>query len=177
MKHIINQILIIGLICVWCNNSYAQKKTLSPHASTMAMIGSAHVHIDYSSPGVRGRTIFGDLVPFNELWRAGANDATWIETNRDIEIGDQKLPAGKYGVFIIPTREEWIVIFNSRWKQHGTDKYNEKEDIIRVKVEPTTFDKLQERLKYGVIKVNEQSGLISMSWERTEIKLPFTIRN
>ncbi len=75
----------------------AVKKPLSPHTSTMAMIGDAHIHIDYSSPGVRGRIIFGGLLAYDQVWQAGAHMATWIETNKDLIIDSKTLPAGKYG--------------------------------------------------------------------------------
>ena len=185
--NLIFSILFLGLISSCQNNATqsnsnsepkkaAKKKTLSPPASSMTMIGSAHVHIDYSSPGVRGRTIFGELIPYNKLWRAGANDATWIETNQDLEVGGQSLSAGKYGIFVIPNQDKWTVIFNTRWKQHGTDKYTEKEDVIRVDEVPTTLENLQEHLEYKVIKVDEQSGIISMAWEKTKVEIPFSLK-
>ena len=187
MKYLIFSILILGLLATCQNNvtpsnadsvpeKVTKKKPLSPPQSSMAMIGNAHIHIDYSSPGVRGRTIFGDLIPFNELWRAGANDATWIETNKDLVVGGQSLPAGKYGIFVIPNDDNWTLIFNTRWKQHGTDKYSEKEDVLRVEVIPTTLENLQEHLEYLVIKSDEQSGIISLAWEKTKVELSFKIK-
>ena len=187
MKYLIFSILFLGLISSCQNNATsdnsntapekaAKKKPLSPPASSMAMIGGAHIHIDYSSPGVRGRTIFGELIPYNKLWRAGANDATSIETNKDLEVGGQSLSAGKYGIFVIPNKDKWTVIFNTRWKQHGTDKYNEKEDVIRVDVMPTTLENLQEHLEYKVIKSDEQSGIISLAWEKTNVEIPFNLK-
>lgn len=188
MKYLIFSILFLGLISSCQNNATqtdsnsksektTKKKPLSPPASSMAMIGSAHVHIDYSSPGVRGRTIFGELIPYNELWRAGANDATWIETNKDLEVGGQSLPAGKYGIFVIPNQDKWTIVFNTRWKQHGTDKYKEKEDVFRVDVVPTTLENLQEHLEYKVLKSDEQSGIISLAWEKTKVEIPFKIKS
>ena len=76
-----------------------KKNVLSPHTSAMEMIGDAHIHIDYSSPGVRGRIIFGGLVGYDNVWQAGAHNATWIETNKDLIINDEILPKGKYGFF------------------------------------------------------------------------------
>lgn len=152
-----------------------KKKRLSPHKSSMAMISDAHIHIDYSSPGVRGRPIFGDLIPFNEIWRGGANDATWIETNKNLEIDGQILPAGKYGIFVIPNKEIWTIIFNTRWKQHGTDKYSEKEDVFRIEATATTLENLQEHLEYQVVKTDEKSGTISLAWEKSKVEIPFKI--
>jgi hypothetical protein len=78
-----------------------KKKVLSPQTSAMEMIGNAHIHIDYSSPGVRGRIIFGGLVGYDNVWQAGAHNATWIETNKDLIINDEVLPKGRYGFFTI----------------------------------------------------------------------------
>ena len=110
-----------------------KKKSLSPHTETMAMIGDAHIHIDYSSPGVRERIIFGGLLAYDQVWQAGAHRATWIETNKDLLIEGKTLPAGKYGFFTIPSKEEWTIIFNTKWDQHGKDEYDEKDDVLRFK--------------------------------------------
>ena len=143
MKQII-VILIFALTMVGCKNEskksqekehnhtvekpkVEKKKPLSPHTSTMAMVGDAHVHIDYSSPGVRNRIIFGGLLAYDEVWQAGAHMATWIETDKDLIIAGKELEAGKYGFFTIPSQEKWTLIFNTRWDQHGKDKYNPEE--------------------------------------------------
>jgi len=184
LRYLVFIILMIGFIaCGSDSNSKSdkdtvtKKKSLSPHETAMLMIGDTHIHIDYSSPGVRGRTIFGNLIPYNELWRAGANDATWIETNKDLEVGGQSLPEGKYGIFAIPNNEKWTIVFNTRWKQHGTDKYSEKEDVFRIEVTPSILENIQEHLKYQVSKTDEQSGIISLAWEKTKVGIPFKIKN
>lgn len=157
------------------NDDVQKKKALSPHTSTMAMIGGAHIHIDYSSPGVRGRIIFGGLVGYDNVWQAGAHYATWIETDKDLKISDNILPAGKYGFFTIPSKDEWTVMINKRWDQHGMDEYDEKEDVIRFKVTPEISKDIQEHLEYKIIKTSDNSGLISMSWEKVKIEFPFAI--
>lgn len=153
-----------------------KKKPLSPHTSAMAMIGDTHVHIDYSSPGVRGRIIFGGLVGYDNIWQAGAHNATWIETNKDLTIAGEVLPAGKYGFFTIPSKEDWTVMINKNWDQHGKDDYNEKEDVIRFKVTPEISEDIQEHLEYNVIKTSLNSGAISLNWEKVTIKFPFRIK-
>ena len=152
-----------------------QKKVLSPHTSAMAMIGDAHIHIDYSSPGVRDRIVFGGLVAFDRVWQTGAHNATWIETNKDLIINNEKLPAGKYGFFTIPSKEQWTVIFNKNWDQHGKDEYDSKDDVLRFKVTPKSVDPLIEHLLYNVKKTSESEGIISMSWEKIKIEFPFTV--
>jgi hypothetical protein len=153
----------------------AEKKPLSPHASAMAMVGDAHIHFDYSSPGVRDRIVFGGLLSYNVVWQAGAHNATWMETNKDLSIAGKELKAGKYGFFVIPNKEEWTLIFNSNWDQHGKDEYDEKEDVLRFKVSPKISENIQEHLEYNVIKANDTSGTIKMSWEKVTIAFPFSV--
>jgi hypothetical protein len=152
------------------------KKVLSPHTYAMAMIGDAHVHIDYSSPGVRGRIIFGGLVGYDHVWQAGAHMATWIETDKDLIIEDQILRAGKYGFFTIPGRENWTIIFNKNWDQHGKDEYDPKEDIMRFKVESVISTEIKEHLEYEITKTNDNEGTISLSWEKVTVSFPFKIK-
>jgi len=152
-----------------------KKKVLSPHTSAMTMVGDAHVHIDYSSPGVRKRVVFGGLLAYNEVWQAGAHMATWLETNKDLLIDGKTLPAGKYGFFVIPSKDEWTVIFNSNWDQHGKDEYDSKDDILRFKVSPVISDEVTEHLVYKVLRKGENNGEISMSWEKISIQFPFNV--
>ena len=175
MKYLLFSILFLGLISSCNNDAKPKKKPLSPHATTMAMIGDAHIHIDYSSPGVRGRTIFGELIPYGKLWRAGANNATWIESNKDLMINNQSLPAGKYGIFVIPNQDKWTIKINKNWDQHGTDKYKDSEDVLTTDALPQVLDKIKEHLEYQVIKKDKQSGVISLAWEKTKVEIPFKI--
>lgn len=154
-----------------------QKKVLSPHKTTMESFAGAHIHIDYSSPGVRNRIIFGGLLPFNEIWQAGAHNATWIETNRDLLIEGKKLPAGKYGFFVIPSKEMWTIIFNTRWNQHGKDEYNQEEDVLRLNVKPNYSEEIKEHLEYTITKKSDTSGTISLSWEKVSVSFNFTVIN
>ena len=154
----------------------SKKKVLSPHTYAMAMVGDAHVHIDYSSPGVRGRIIFGGLLAYDEVWQSGAHKATWLETNKDLSIEGKTLKAGKYGVFTIPSKGEWTVIFNTNWDQHGKDEYDEKDDVLRFKVTPELSDEITEHLVYKVEKTDDTQGSISLSWEKVTIRFPFQIQ-
>ena len=155
----------------------SKKKPLSPHTETMAMIGDAHIHIDYSSPGVRNRIIFGGLVGYDQVWQAGAHMATWIETNKDLIINGETLPKGKYGFFTIPSKGDWTVMINKNWEQHGKDEYDEKDDVIRFKITPTLSEEITEHLEYMVNKIDDKSGTISMAWEKVKLEFPFAIKN
>ncbi len=155
--------------------STTPKKVLSPHTSAMAMVGDAHVHIDYSSPSVRGRMVFGGLVGYDQVWQAGAHKATWIETNKDLKIDGKILAAGKYGFFVVPGKKSWKVIFNSKWDQHGKDEYSEKEDVLVTSVLPKTLDAPQEALTYTVDDKKNNKGVISLAWEKSKIEIPFEV--
>ena len=157
------------------NSEPSKKKPLSPHTSVMEMIGDAHIHIDYSSPGVRGRIIFGGLVGYDNVWQAGAHNATWIETNKDLIINDDILPKGKYGFFTIPSKEDWTIMINKNWNQHGKDDYDENDDVIRFKVKPSISDKIKEHLEYKIDKISETEGNISLTWEKVTISIPFKV--
>ena len=155
--------------------SKPSKKILSPHTSTMAMIGDAHIHIDYSSPGVRDRIIFGGLLAYDQVWQAGAHNATWLETNKDLTIEGKELKAGKYGFFVIPNEKEWTIIFNTNWDQHGKDEYDEKDDVWQFKVTPQMSEEVQEHLEYKIVKTSDTSGTVSLSWEKVFVIFPFEV--
>lgn len=152
-----------------------QKKPLSPHTSAMAMVGDAHVHIDYSSPRVRNRIVFGGLVALDEVWVSGAHNATWLETNKALKIAGNELPAGKYALFTIPGEDQWTVILNRNWDQHGKDEYKQEEDVFRFSVEPETLPEPKEELTYEVNKLNDKEGTISLAWEKKKISFPFEV--
>ena len=150
-------------------------KNLSPHTNAMALIGGAHVHIDYSSPQVRNRIIFGGLLSYDAVWQAGAHNATWIMTDKDLVIGEEILPAGKYGFFVIPGKETWKIMFNKRWDQHGKDEFNEVENVVSMEVIPEKLNEIQDSLLYDVKETGENKGVISLSWEKVKIEIPFSV--
>ena len=141
----------------------------------MAIVGDAHIHIEYSAPSVRGRIIYGGLLAYGEVWQSGAHNATWIETNKDIILNENLLKAGKYGFFTIPNKDKWTIIFNENWNQHGKDDYNESEDVLRFDVTPKISEKITEQLIYHVERINDQEGTISLSWEKVLVKFSFVL--
>ena len=154
-----------------------KKEILSPSKYAMTMIDGAHIHIDYSSPSVRGRIIYGGLLAYGEIWQSGAHNATWISTNKDLLINDNLLKSGKYGFFTIPNKEFWTIIFNKNWKQHGKDEYNQADDVFRFDVKPKISEQLNENLTYKVEKIGNQQGTIALSWEKITISFPFFVSN
>ena len=147
----------------------AQNKPASPAAVTTGNINGATISINYSSPSVKGRVIWGELVPFGKIWRAGANAATTIESDKEITIEGKKLPAGKYSFFVIPNEKECVLIFNKVAKLSGTNKYDEKEDQLRVTVKQELNNSSTESLVYTI---NKKS--IVLSWEKWNI--PFSVK-
>ena len=136
-------------------------------------IGDTDIKINYHSPGVRSRVIWGGLVPYDAVWVTGAHNATTMEVGKEFQIGDKIIPAGKYALFTIPGKEEWTVIINRNWDQHLADEYAKKDDIVRIKVKPQTTEEITERLRYEIDQTGEQSATIIISWEK--IRVPFHI--
>lgn len=155
---------IIALFIV--NFIAAQGKPASSAEIATGKINGATITIKYGSPSVKLRPIWGTLVPFNEVWRAGANEATTFETDKELMIEGSKLPAGKYSFFVIPNEKECIVIFNKVAKQWGSGKYNEKEDQLRVTVKPQVAKQSTEKLVYTIAK-----NKVVLSWEMWNIPM------
>ena len=156
----------------------AQQDTVkgSIPSETTGSIGDANLKIKYHAPGVKGRIIWGGLVPYNQVWVTGAHMATSFETDKALTIDGKKLPAGKYALFTIPGEDEWTVIINENWEQHLADKYSEKEDVLRVQVKPEELQQHQERLKYEVVEQSGDEGAIRISWEKKGMTVPFKVK-
>ena len=145
--------------------TFAQK---SPKKEVTGKIGESTVTVNYSAPSVKGRVIWGELVPFNKVWRAGANENTTITFNKDILVKGKKVPAGKYGLFIIPIDgEEWTVIFSKKNDAWGSNGYDEANDLIRFNVKPTTVDQNEELMTFAVNKKG-----VEFSWEKAQFLIP-----
>jgi hypothetical protein len=148
--------------------AFGQEKA-SPAATATGKIGDATITINYSSPAVKGRKIWGELVPFDKVWRAGANQATVLETDKAIKIEDKELPAGKYSVFALPGEKEWQIILNSETGQWGTKRTGEAnrdpaKDVLTVSVKPVASSTMNERLLYELTPKG-----ISLKWENLEV--------
>ncbi|MGK9127114.1 DUF2911 domain-containing protein [Olivibacter sp. SA151] len=145
----------------------------SPKKSAEGKIGGATVSIQYSSPSVKGRTIWGELVPYDKIWRAGANAATVFTTDKDLKVEGKKLPAGSYSLFAIPGKSSWTIIFNSQTGQPGTKKGGEANldranDVLTINVKPVS-NTMTEALTYEV-----NSDGIALIWEK--VKVPVKIK-
>lgn len=144
----------------------------SPHRVTMKNVAGSHVHVEYGSPGVRGRIIWGGLVPYDQVWATGAHQATQVSFSKDILFGEVPVPAGTYAFFTIPGKEEWTVILNKNYEQHLADEYKESEDQVRIRIKPLTLDQFVPRLTYSIEADGPDSGELIMAWEKIAIHVP-----
>ncbi|MBA3828412.1 MAG: DUF2911 domain-containing protein [Taibaiella sp.] len=160
-----NLLVVLSILTLLFTSSvYAQKALPSPREVAKGKVAGATVIIDYGSPSVKGRQIWGGLVPNGEVWRTGANEATVFTTNKEIMVEGKKLAAGSYAFFAIPNEGSWTIIFNKTAKQWGAFKYNSKEDALRVTVKTKHSPAFHERLLYVV-----NSNGFSLEWENLEV--------
>lgn len=162
-----------------CYNPNAKGDTSkrSIKSAAVGKISEANVTINYHSPGVRKRVIWGGLVPYDEVWVTGAHNATNIEVDKEFVVGGKSIPAGKYALFTIPGKSVWTVIINKNWDQHLTDDYVEKDDVVRIKVKSLKQAKSTERLQYYIKNGTGNKGTIAVEWEKLKIEFPLAIKN
>jgi hypothetical protein len=157
---LLKKISFLALALLFINFLNAQEKPTSSKEMVSGKINGATITINYGSPSVRAREIWGKLVPFNQVWRAGANDATTFETDKELTVEGKKLSAGKYSFFVIPNEKECVIIFNKEAKQWGAYKYDEKQDQLRVTVKQKVAKSKAEKLAYTIDK-----NTVSLSWD------------
>lgn len=159
-----------------CYNPNLVKDTSKKSIKSMsfAVIQDDSIKINYHSPGVRKRIIWGGLVPYDEVWVTGAHDATTLEMPKAFVVNGKEIPAGKYAIFSIPGKKEWTLIINKNWKQHLATEYDEKDDIIRVKVKPKKVNHT-ERLQYFIETGNNNAGKIAVAWEKISVGFDFKV--
>jgi len=166
-------ILFAGLSSTDIFSQQEEEVRISPKATVKQTVGFTDVEIEYSRPGVKGRTIWGGLVPFNAVWRAGANEATRITFSTDVKIDGNKLKAGSYGFFAIPGQKTWTLIFNKVANQWGAFEYNDVEDALRIEVTPMQNNCWQEWLAYTINKSSDNKAVVILEWEK--LKVPFNV--
>lgn len=149
---------------------------LSPRDSTEVIINGKRIKIDYGRPSMRGRKIMGELVPYNKWWRTGANEATGLVTEADLEIGGVMLPKGSYTLYTLPTAKRWKLIINKQTGQWGT-VYNPELDFARIDLTKRSMRRPVEKLTISLRRANNSSGTLMIEWERTVLSVPFKVRN
>jgi hypothetical protein len=177
-KTMISKGLFLTLIGIFMTSvMFAQNQTkapASPADSATGTISGSMIKINYSSPAVKGRKIWGELVPYDKVWRLGANYATIFETSKDIVVEGKKLPAGKYSLYAIPGEKEWTFIFNSKTGQWGINRdgsttEDPANDVLRVTVKSEKSSSFNERMKFEVGKKG-----FALLWEN--LKVPVSVK-
>ena len=145
----------------------------SQKAQVMQTVGLTDVTITYSRPGVKERVIWGGLVPYDKVWRTGANEATTIAFSTDVNVNGQPLKAGTYSLHTIPTQNEWTVIFNTKADQWGSYSYNDSLDALRIKVKPQPHE-FTEWMQFSLPDIAVDKATIALDWEK--LRVPFEIQ-
>lgn len=151
------------------NSANAQRIKKSQKASLSQTLAKTEIKIDYYRPVARGRALFGDLVEYDKVWQPGANNATVLEIDKDLEIEGQLLSAGKYSLWSIPGEKEWTFIFSTDWDSWHT-KYPEGSDALRVKITPQEGQHM-ETLTYYFPYVEEKEAILNFHWGKTIVPL------
>jgi len=170
-------ILASGLAALVTTTALAQAPEIpapSPKAKVEQRVGLTDFAVDYSSPGVKGRKIWGSLVPLNEPWRTGANAATKLTASRDFTFGDKAVPAGTYSLVTIPGASTWTVILNKKLDLGGTSEYDPKDDVARVDVAPRTAGP-RERLAFLFSDTTDETTRLDLEWESLRVSVPIKV--
>jgi Protein of unknown function (DUF2911) len=144
----------------------------SPDATVSQYVGITKITVDYSSPGVKGRKIWGDLVPYGKIWRTGANEITSITFSDPVKVNGNDLPAGTYGIHTIPDENDWEIIFSKDTKVDDPMTYDEKKDALRIKVKPEK-NQFTERMAFTITDMTDNSANVNLIWEN--LKVPFKV--
>jgi hypothetical protein len=128
--------------------------------------GGAKITVDYSSPKVKGRKIFGGLVPYGKIWRTGANDATTFVTTADVTVGGKTVPAGSYTLFTVPNEDKWALVLSKKTGEWGTDYPGESEDLARIDMKVSKLPSLAEDFKISFDK-SGAGATMNVDWENT----------
>jgi hypothetical protein len=173
-KTILLSIMLLQSVLIVAQDKVQIRVTApSPAASFEQEVGSAKIKMTYSRPLVRGRKIFGELVPFDKLWRTGASDCTVITTSEDISFGSNILKAGSYSIFSIPSIKEWTIIVNTDTTLHGETGYDENKDVMRFKVPIEKSPNFYESFTIELNDINSKGeAFIKILWENTMVKIP-----
>ena len=147
----------------------------SPAATIKQRVGLTDIEINYNRPSMKGRAVYGGLVPYGEVWRTGANTATKITFSTDVKLNGTAVPAGTYELFTIPGQSEWTVIIHKNMSQWGSYAYDMKNDVARVAVKPTTNANAVESLSLGISELHSDSATLFISWEKTRVAVKLEV--
>lgn len=158
--------------------AHAQRLTVpeaSPPARVQQTVGLTEIAVSYHRPAVEGRPVWGRLVPYGEVWRAGANENTTVSFSTDVKVGGKPLRAGTYGLHTIPTAKEWTVIFSTATTAWGSYTYDQKEDALRITVTPRALPAHEERLAYRFDDVSNTKATLVLAWEKLAVPVSIEV--
>jgi hypothetical protein len=161
--------LLLSMLSFFGYGQQIQMPQASPSAKIIQKVGLTDVTVDYSRPSTKGRKIFGELVPYGEVWRTGANAATVFSFSTDVTIGGQSVPAGSYALYSIPGKNDWTIILSKNTKLWGAIGYNPAEDQLRFSVEPSKTSKKYETFEIAFNNFTDNSAVVSMKWEYARV--------
>lgn len=176
-----NLTLFLAAICCtlfFAENSVAQQLEMpapSPGSTVMQKVGLVDAKVVYSRPSMKGRVIFGDLVPYGEVWRTGANASTKVHFSDDVMIDGQKLEGGEYALYTIPGENEWTIIFSKNTGLWGAGGYDQSDDALRVTVEPMMLEKPVESFTIGFANLTDSGADMMVKWDQTAVAIPISV--
>ncbi|NHE58765.1 DUF2911 domain-containing protein [Cyclobacterium plantarum] len=167
-KNLLFLITILSLIHI---NGFSQIKMpqASPSSKVVQQVGLTEIHLDYSRPGKKGRKIFGELVPYGQVWRTGANNPTTLEFDTDIKVNGQKLAAGKYAFYTVPNKNQWTLIFSNKTELWGAMGYDAKDDALRVTVPVNKLKKPVESMTIQFAELTDSGATVQLAWDKSQI--------
>lgn len=177
MKQFFLSVLFVAAAMTTNAQSSLKLPALSPTAKISQDFSLSSIEINYSRPSMRGRKIFGDLVPYGKVWRTGANSATKIKLGEDMEIAGQKIKAGEYALYTIPDKDSWRVILNTGTGNWGVDGYSKENDVARFTIKPGKLEEDVQTFTINVTDLSFSTCKIELVWERTKVVLPVTANN
>lgn len=166
--------ILIAVFCFITLASSAQLKTPAPSTTQTIKqdFGLSSIEVTYSRPNMKGRKIFGDLVPYGKMWRTGANDATRIKFEDDVTVGGMPVKAGEYALYTIPNPGEWEIILNKGVNNDGLSGYKAEEDVIRFKVKPIAMPVPAETFTMQFMNVGASTAELNLRWDKTVVAIP-----
>jgi Protein of unknown function (DUF2911) len=170
MNRCVSKLIIILAFLSFKSLAQINTPAASPSTTILQSLGLTKITVDYSRPSVKGRKIFGDLVPYAKVWRTGANKITSIKFDDEVYVNGAVMKAGSYGLYTIPGKSEWTIIFNRDDKQWGAYGYDIKKDIIRFNVQPIQPQEFTEQLTIDFVEFTPTSTYLSIKWESTEVR-------
>jgi hypothetical protein len=147
----------------------------SPASTLKQKVGFTDIEVVYARPGMKGRKIFGGLLPFGEVWRTGANAATKVTFSTPVRIDGKELPAGSYALYSIPGEREWTVIFNQVTGEWGAYSYKQENDALRVKVKPVSLTLPVETFTIDINDIRTEAATLNLEWEKTRVPVKFEV--